>query len=171
MSDAINQPRPVALDIGDAAPKQSASNKVLKDLITDLGWRIVDRLYDRVGVFGYVLKDPDGFRYYLIVKGSDIFNGVVSSQSLIPNRAASDAVPLLLAHVTEDKIVYYVFFPMEIINKKLGFNERLGVIFVNWEIALGAVCTPRTAYETYKRLRRAHSKELRTSLDVWLENI
>jgi hypothetical protein len=117
---------------------ETLTSRVLKDLVGEYGYKNIRPLQDKVGVFGHILRAPDGSRVFLVVKASRVSGGIVSCQAFMPRQAEAEEGVIMMAHAPEgDDLRYYLFRPKEVIVEAEGFNERLGVNFINFRIGLG----------------------------------
>jgi len=115
--------------------------KVVKTLIHQHHYKVINRFKDAVGVFGYLMKDAYGNRFYLIAKGSRLFRGLVSCQAFLPHRARDEKTAIILAwknpEDTQETVDYFLFDPEQIIESNEGMNVRRDVQFINWKLDLG----------------------------------
>jgi len=137
--------RPHKLPDGNAQATQGTlQTRTLRHLIT-LGYKNRKAYSDAVGVFAHKLLAPDDSNVILICKGSRSY-GIVSCQAYLPNTAIAEKALLMLAYVPEVDAspAYYLFCPEEVIRKNVGFNERLKVKHINFNLELGVYFRPKS---------------------------
>lgn len=138
-----------------------AKNKNLLDTVTKMlvknhNYKVIKTMEDAVGKFSCILRDNYGGRCYLIAKGSNVFQGTVSCQAYLPNLAAREDTPILLALKTQESpLEFYLFNPSQLLRSN-KFNPYKDVQFRNFPLEWGIRFYPSMDVAlAYKKIKYA----------------
>jgi hypothetical protein len=147
---------PLWLQTGDNRRRHAElTEKILKDLFKK-GFTPVVAWADSGGVYAHIVKDADGNRFIILVKGSAIWKDTVSCQSFLPARAIEENAAIVMAVLTnyEEEPRYLLFNPAELKDNHSGFNYRFGIRFINFSRLLGVEVQPQNFQTEYIKLQQ-----------------
>ena len=166
MSDIPNFPDWLKTGNSDAIIKDLL-DKTVKYLVTQHHFKNVKVMRDGVGQYANVMRDQYNQRFYLLAKGSELYQDLISCQAYLPNTAIQEKSPLILSWYnpkTKDA-KFYLFDPESILRlvkehpEKYGYNDRKGVRMINFSIELGVAYDPAMSVETvWKKARQSQTK-------------
>lgn len=153
-------------------------DKTVKYLVTEHHFKNVKVMRDMVGRFANVMRDQYAQRFYLLVKGSELYMDLISCQAYLPNIAAQEQSPLILfwSNAKTEEAKFYLFDPESILRlvkehpEKYGFNDRKGVRMINFSIRLGVAYEPPMSVEAVWKRAKENALRYVESLNTPRQN-
>jgi len=132
----------MSLNTGNNEPiRKDLLSKVVELLTKSHGCHILKPIRDLKGVYAFLMRHGSE-RFYLVVKGSEVWHGIVSCQNVMLSIAASEKASIVMAILepTTDNVTFHKFDSTRVIENLEGLNERCGVIMANFPLSLSEMC-------------------------------
>lgn len=103
------------------------------------GSRLIKEISDGKGAYAYIMQCPRGQRYYLVAKGSKMYDAIISVQKAILLIARDEERPIIVAwymDAVRDPVIR-MFDPGKVLVYKIAENKRFDSVMVNFKWSLG----------------------------------